>query len=184
LWDETGTAFRRTLSRHPELLQSFCFPDPANVPFQHFYTCNVSIPRPFLSRSGNFDEDFRASGFEDTELGYRIARAGFRIVFNPRASGLHDCWQSFAEFAEKQQRYGSELRCLLKKHPELREVFLPETNRRRHGVAAAVGRAAAVLAPLFEWRAGFLSTLILPVLARLCWLNLQQRFWSGFEETA
>ena len=181
-WEGTGTAFRRTLWQHPELLQSFRFPDAANVPFQHFYTCNLSLPRSFLSRSGNFDEDFQASGFEDTDLGYRMARAGFRMVFNPRASAVHDCWMSFPELAEKQRRNGRELRLLLKKHPELREVFLPAATSRRRGLAAMVGGAASVLAPCFEWPAGFLSVLVLPALARFCWLNLQYRFWAGFEE--
>lgn len=181
-WEGTGTAFHRTLSQHPELLQSFRFPDPANVPFQHFYTCNLSLPRSFLSRSGDFDEDFQGSGFEDTELGYRITRAGFRMVFNIRASALHDCWQSFPEFVEKQRRNGRELCCLLKKHPELRDVFLPAAASQRRRLAALAGGAASVLVPCFERPAGSLSFLVLPVLARFCWLNLQYRFWAGLRE--
>jgi GT2 family glycosyltransferase len=182
-WDGSGTAFRRTLSEHPELLQSFRFPDANDVPFQHFYTCNLSLPRAFLSHSGGFDETFRASGFEDIDLGYRLARDGFRMVFNPCASALHDCWQPFPEFAEKQRRNGGELRVLLKKHPELRETFLPAAGSRRRGLAAIAGSAASVLAPCFEWPTGFLSALALPGLARLCWLNLQSRFWAGFGES-
>lgn len=181
-WDGSGTAFRRTLSKHPELLQSFRFPDPNDVPFQHFYTCNLSLPRAFLSRSGGFDESFRASGFEDIDLGYRLARAGFRIVFNPRASALHDCWQSFPAFAEKQRRNGRELRLLLKRHPELRDVFMSAAGARRQSLAALAGGAASLLAPCYEWEAGLLSALALPALARLCWLNLQIRFRAGFEE--
>jgi GT2 family glycosyltransferase len=181
-WDGSGTAFRRTLWQHPELLQSFRFPDAGDVPFQHFYTCNLSLPREILSRSGSFDEQFLASGFEDIDLGYRLARSGVRMMFNPRASALHDCWQSFPEFAEKQRRHGRELRILLKKHPELREVFLPATIARRRGLAVLAGGLASVLAPCYEWPAGFLSALILPTLSRLCWLNLQFRFRAGFEE--
>jgi glycosyltransferase involved in cell wall biosynthesis len=183
-WDGSGTAFRRTLWQHPELLQSYRFPDPDNVPFQHFYTCNLSLPRAFLSRSGGFDEWFQASGFEDIDLGYRLARAGVRMVFNPRASALHDCWQSFSEFAEKQRRNGRELQVLLRKHPELRGVFLPAAGARRRRWVARTGAAASLLTPCFERPAGFLSAVTLPLLARLCWLNLQSRFWAGFEETA
>jgi GT2 family glycosyltransferase len=181
-WHGTGTAFRRTLSQHPELLQSFRFPDPASVPFQHFYTCNLSLPRSFLSRSGTFDEDFQGSGFEDTDLGYRIARAGFRMVFNPRASAVHDCWLSFPDFAEKQRRNGRELHLLLKKHPELGDVFLPAAASRRRKLAALVGGAASVLGTCFERPAARLSFLVLPLLARFCWLNLQYRFWAGLQE--
>ena len=181
-WDGTGTAFRRTLAQHPELMQSFRFPDPADVPFQHFYTCNVSLPRFFLSRSGVFDEQFQGSGFEDTDLGYRIARAGCRIVFNPRASAVHDCWMSYPEFAEKQRRNGRELSLLLNKHPQLREALLPAAVAWRRRLAALAGRAAPVTGACFEWPAGPWSSLALPVLARFCWLHLQSRLWAGFEE--
>lgn len=40
------------------------------------YTGNLSIPREHLDRVGGFDEAFRAWSFEDTELGYRLARGG------------------------------------------------------------------------------------------------------------
>ena len=178
-WDGSGTPFRRTLFDHPELLQSFRFPDPNDVPFQHFYTCNLSLPRTFLSRGGTFDESFQASGFEDIELGYRLSRSGFRMVFNAKASALHDCWQPFADFAEKQQRNGRELRLLLQKHPELREFFLPRKRR----LAALAGGLADRLAPSYDCRSA-LSPILLPVLSRLCWLNLQLRFRRGFDETA
>jgi glycosyltransferase involved in cell wall biosynthesis len=182
-WDDSRTAFHRTLSEHAELLQSFRFPDPHNVPFQHFYTCNLSLPRDVLSRNGGFDESFRASGFEDIDLGYRLSKAGIRMVFNPRASGLHDCWQPFPEFAEKQRRNGRELRILLKKHPELRELFLPEASFARRGLLALAGGAASLLAPWFERPVvGFFSPLVLTALARLCWVNLQLRFRAGFDE--
>lgn len=44
-------------------------------------TCNVSIPRTALSAAGGFDEQFHLYGWEDTELGVRLSRAGLRSKF-------------------------------------------------------------------------------------------------------
>ena len=44
-------------------------------------TCNVSIPRAALRAAGGFDEQFHLYGWEDTELGVRLSRAGLRSKF-------------------------------------------------------------------------------------------------------
>ncbi len=46
-----------------------------------FCTCNVSVPRSALVAVGGFDESFDLYGWEDTELGLRLRRAGVRRVF-------------------------------------------------------------------------------------------------------
>lgn len=44
-------------------------------------TCNVSVPRAALREVGGFDEQFHLYGWEDTELGVRLRRAGLRSKF-------------------------------------------------------------------------------------------------------
>lgn len=44
-------------------------------------TCNVSIPLAALRDAGGFDEQFHLYGWEDTELGVRLQRAGLRSKF-------------------------------------------------------------------------------------------------------
>jgi len=44
-------------------------------------TCNVSIPRTALRDTSGFDEQFHLYGWEDTELGVRLNRAGLRSKF-------------------------------------------------------------------------------------------------------
>lgn len=44
-------------------------------------TCNVSIPKAALRSAGGFDEQFHLYGWEDTELGVRLRRAGLRSKF-------------------------------------------------------------------------------------------------------
>lgn len=59
------------------------------VGLQYCYFCNTSIKRKFLLRAGMFDENFRAYGYEDIELGYRLIGNGFRLFYNPDAVGYH-----------------------------------------------------------------------------------------------
>ncbi len=55
-------------------------------PWIFVYSCNFSIR---LGPEVYFDEGFEGWGMEDTELGYRLHRAGYRIVAEPDARVLH-----------------------------------------------------------------------------------------------
>jgi glycosyltransferase involved in cell wall biosynthesis len=63
----------------------------------HFYSNNVSLKVEFLRKNGTFDEDFRAYGYEDFELGYRLTQRGLRLLYNPNAVGYHYKYMSFAD---------------------------------------------------------------------------------------
>jgi len=58
---------------------------------ESFVTANVSIRRNVLLRTGGFDEGFsgRTYANEDGDLGLRLSRSGYRIVFDPSACLLH-----------------------------------------------------------------------------------------------
>ena len=55
-------------------------------PWFFVYSCNFSVPNLPEIR---FDDDFEGWGMEDTELGYRLVRAGFEVVVDPEARVLH-----------------------------------------------------------------------------------------------
>ncbi|MCB9595037.1 MAG: glycosyltransferase [Sandaracinaceae bacterium] len=61
--------------------------DEHEAPWIFVYSCNFSV------RLGGpelwFDDGFSGWGLEDTELGYRLHHAGYRIVEEPRAMVLH-----------------------------------------------------------------------------------------------
>ena len=130
---------------HPEFLQSFDFRDPTNVPFLHFYTGNLSIPRSLFARVGGFDESFSFYGFEDIDFGYRLTQLGHRIVHNPRASAVHDHSFVFSGFAHKRYHAGLALGYLLEKHPELFGTFFPSSHKYRRYVKLLLGRACGLL---------------------------------------
>lgn len=179
-WDGTESPFRWLLTHRPEYLQSFRFDNPNDIPFNHFYSCNVSLPRRAFDRVGLFAEEFRSYGFEDTEFGYRLVRSGTRIVFHPQAEGLHDFRRSFAQFSENRFQAGQSFHRLLQKHSDLKSWGAQQGNPLRRRLVRWLGLLAIPLIPLFDSRPPFLLRPFLPVLGRACACHLQYRFWRGF----
>lgn len=71
---------------------------------RQFYTGNASLARQHLLLHGGFDTLFTRA--EDVELGYRLAAAGMRFVFNPQAIGYHYAERSFAAWRTIAFAYG------------------------------------------------------------------------------
>jgi glycosyltransferase involved in cell wall biosynthesis len=61
---------------------------PMEVPYWKFWACNISIARKFLLENGLFSE-LKGAAHEDVELGYRLARKGLRILYEPDALAHH-----------------------------------------------------------------------------------------------
>jgi GT2 family glycosyltransferase len=97
--------------------------DPDRVPFNYFYTSNLSLSRRFFLEAGGFDEDFREYGWEDIELSLRLEKRGMRLVYAPEAKGFHHHPIDIASFVGRQIRVGSSAWNFYRKHPEM-ESFL------------------------------------------------------------
>ena len=52
-------------------------------------TCNLLIPRCVLEDVGLFDERFKKSGWEDSDITLRILKAGYKIWYAPEAAIIH-----------------------------------------------------------------------------------------------
>ncbi|HEY2934237.1 MAG TPA: glycosyltransferase family 2 protein [Acidobacteriota bacterium] len=109
--------------------------DPENVPFNFFYTSNISLQRSLFDAIGPFDESFGTAGWEDTEYGYRLKQGGGKIVFQRTALAEHLHPTSFESFCERQFRVGQYAPYFYRKHPELREflgadIVFPSASRR------------------------------------------------------
>lgn len=89
--------------------------------FRHFYTCNISLKTSFLQSLNQwFDKDFYLYGFEDTELGYRLAKQGMRIIYKSSLVVQHNHYHNFWTFTNRQRNSGRMANVLLTKHPRLR----------------------------------------------------------------
>lgn len=93
------------------------------VDFRSCYTCNISFKTALLREQGGFDERL-PYGFEDTEIGYRLSKAGIRILYDPLIRALHDHPMDLAYSLARFHRIAPSAMVLVQTHPELAdEVF-------------------------------------------------------------
>lgn len=88
------------------------------VPFNFFYTSNISIERQLLL-AHPFDTTFPAAAWEDIELAYRLDAKGLKIIYNERAITRHYHPMTVDSFARRQYTVGKSGAIFFKKHPEL-----------------------------------------------------------------
>lgn len=74
------------------------------VDYRYFYSCNISLKRAFLPANGAFDEDFKSAAWEDIELGFRLQRAGMRLLYNPQAVAYHEQVISFNDACRRNRK--------------------------------------------------------------------------------
>ncbi|HKR62511.1 MAG TPA: glycosyltransferase [Thermoanaerobaculia bacterium] len=88
------------------------------VPFNFFYTSNISIDRELLL-AHPFDTTFLSAAWEDIELAYRLDAQGLRIHYNARAVTRHYHPMNVDSFARRQYTVGKSGAIFFQKHPEL-----------------------------------------------------------------
>ncbi|MBV8520451.1 MAG: glycosyltransferase [Acidobacteria bacterium] len=88
------------------------------VPFNFFYTSNISIDRALLA-AHPFDTTFPAAAWEDIELAYRLDALGLKIHYNARAITRHYHPMTVDSFARRQYTVGKSGAIFFRKHPEL-----------------------------------------------------------------
>ncbi len=92
--------------------------EPEDVPFNFFYTSNLSLSRRRLAENP-FDEGFPYPAWEDIELSYRLSKLGQRLVYEPRAVVLHDHPTTIERFCVRQEKAGYCAVVFFRLHPEL-----------------------------------------------------------------
>jgi glycosyltransferase involved in cell wall biosynthesis len=113
--------------------------DPESVPFNFFYTSNLSLDRGRLLEEP-FDETFPDPAWEDIEAAWRLFRRGLRLVYEPGARTAHDHPTDFDRFAARQRRAGYGAVVFYRLHPEVGGLVglgpegpapLPDAGRQR-----------------------------------------------------
>ncbi len=87
--------------------------------FRDFVTGNVSFSRVRMLEVGGFDPIFSGYGREDYEMGYRMLRAGARMVHEPRAVGVHRYRKQPREWLRQTYSQGKADVIFARKHPEI-----------------------------------------------------------------
>ena len=92
--------------------------DPERVPFNFFYTSNLSLERQALLEEP-FDEGFPYPAWEDIECSYRLEKRGQRLVYEPSARVDHHHPTDLARFASRQEKAGFSAVVFHRRHPVL-----------------------------------------------------------------
>jgi glycosyltransferase involved in cell wall biosynthesis len=108
--------------------------DPESVPFNFFYTSNISLPRRLLEEAGLFDTTFPHAAWEVIEIAYRMSKNGMKIVYRPGAVARHHHEITFASFRRRQEKSGEAAAIFFERHPELGGFLgVPQALTRRNG---------------------------------------------------
>ncbi len=82
------------------------------------YGANLSLKRSILTRVGGFDErNFTAYGWEDIDLGMRLAAHGLRLAYEPTALGWHRHRHTLVTFCRRQELVGRGIVAMARLHP-------------------------------------------------------------------
>ncbi len=92
--------------------------EPDDVPFNFFYTSNLSLPRAALLQNP-FDLSFPYAAWEDIEVSYRLKQRGMRLVYTPQARVAHDHPTDLERFTGRQEKAGYSAVVFYLLHPEL-----------------------------------------------------------------
>ena len=95
------------------------FSDGEQLSYGYFMTANLSVDSEIIADIGGFDSTYRHPALEDTDLGYRMKKKGYRIYYAKKAMAVHAHTPSLPEFAERERQRGEALRYFICKFPEL-----------------------------------------------------------------
>jgi glycosyltransferase involved in cell wall biosynthesis len=116
--DERVTAFMDYINDFGLQFGYRLIADGGFVPFNFFYTSNISIDRRLLT-GHPFDTTFPSAAWEDIELAYRLERNGLKIRYNAKAITRHYHHMNVDSFARRQYTVGKSGAIFYRKHPEL-----------------------------------------------------------------
>ena len=154
------TPFLRYINEHGLQFGYALIRDPEDVPFNFFYTSNLSLSRELLLAEP-FDLRFPYAAWEDIELAYRLKRRGLHLIYEPAATVAHDHPTDLARFAARQERAGYCAVVFYRLHPELGGFLglgpdgpppLPDgaVQRRRERLVRALQKLPLALPHLWE----------------------------------
>ncbi len=112
--DVADYAYKRD---HPPARGHLHPPSRRKISWLYFLTGNASVRRADLLRAGCFDESFTGYGHEDLELGFRLARLGIRICYEPAAVNYHCQDVAYGDQKEKMRLAGRSTARFYRKHP-------------------------------------------------------------------
>jgi len=157
----------RSIARHPQI-------DFVN-------TGTAGYRKRVFMDSGGFREHLL--GAEDTELSFRLASAGYRMVFAPQAIVYHSHPESIVEYARRKNHYSYWRTLVYRKHPRkaVADSRTPQAQKIQVGLLFLLVTAAtgSVFWRGLGWLAGGLALLFLLISVPFWWWVLRQDLAVG-----
>lgn len=95
--------------------------------WQHFWTCNLSLPTEALRAVGGFDAaNFREPICEDVELGYRLGQLGWQVEFREDLVCEHDHVLNARGYFQRMTRLGVNMSKFADKHDTPGVLYIPD----------------------------------------------------------
>lgn len=177
-----ATFIRAKFERHDARLAQPAY----RIGFRDFYTGNCSLRAELLREVGAFDPGFTMYGNEDSELGFRLVRAGADIVYCREAAARQHYEKDFAALARDNVAKGKTAVFMVERHPEtfssLRLAHYRSGSRKRRLLRAALLRLSGVTAATPRaviWTVRQLERRRSPHLHRYYRIALDYFFWLG-----
>ena len=86
------------------------------IKWAYFLSGNLSIRKQTFIRAGGFDENFSTYGWEDIELGYRLAKLKVPLIYEPEAVNYHFHFVSGQDMFKRKYNMGRSAAYFFKKH--------------------------------------------------------------------
>lgn len=139
--------------------------NPNRVNWYIFYTANIAYPKKWSEYEKFDEENFKDAAAEDTELGYRFMRRGFRIVLNKNAVVYHDHNYNLEGFIKRTERVGYYTWIMINKYKRLKDKKAVFKITMRHMPFVYVPFGSY----LFKYTALILSKLTKPIAKKPYW---------------
>jgi GT2 family glycosyltransferase len=98
------------------------------VGFDVLKSFNLIIHRSALENIGNFDirlgPGTRFPGAEDSDLGFRLLEAGYRIIYDPEALLFHRAWRADRDYLPLRWNYAIAQGAFYSKHLKRRDLYM------------------------------------------------------------
>jgi cellulose synthase/poly-beta-1,6-N-acetylglucosamine synthase-like glycosyltransferase len=101
-------------------------------------TYSAAYRRDLFLQMGGFDTAFPGASVEDQEFSFRLAEAGYRLIFIPEAKVWHTHDRTVAEYARRKFLIGYWKSLVVQRHPTklIRDSHTPQVLKLQMGLAA------------------------------------------------
>lgn len=123
----------------------YLIPDQLAATWEYFHTMNLSLDRRWIDEGSRFDEEFPDPAFEDTDLGYRLAKDGLLISLAYDAILYHVHHFTVEEYIRKSEMRGRSAQRFCDLHPELRDRIISEYKENARRTSGLKGMAKRML---------------------------------------